>query len=428
MCRSAERLGFLRLAFKIVPLLFFCAAASVSHAQVDPVVCSAGDGSFESAFPTGVKVEVGAARRDGMAVRMCQGALLWDKKSLVVAPSAFEVDIDAFGIDLSLGTPVVTFQVKEAQADCCSTLLVYSLQKPPKLLHTVTGGGFYNTSDKNLNGEVQIWTSDASSLIGFESPVFSRSELAPPVVLRFVHGKLLNVGSEFQNYFDEDAAKARSQLTPEDLRAFQNSDGRLASTAHFSQEEQRASENLLRTKLRVLQIVWAYLYSGREQEAWKTLAELWPPADLERIKAEMIRARGQGILSHVDGASTAGRPPANTVKVFDLRIRTTSQALPASGGRRVTTPPPTAVSNVASPVPIFIAHQAVEGETEDDLPASEMLDLTIDSAGKVRSVVSTDPAFAAKIKDDTAGWKFIPAMSDGQAVASRVYMVVSPKR
>jgi hypothetical protein len=37
------------------------------------------------------------------------------------------------------------------------------------------------------------------------------------------------------------------------------------------------------TKIKVLEIVWAYLYSGREQQAWDALAEMWPSSDLDRI-------------------------------------------------------------------------------------------------------------------------------------------------
>jgi hypothetical protein len=99
---------------------------------------------------------------------MCQGTLRWDKKSLVVAPTAYEVDIDGFGIDLGLGTPVVTFQVKRAAADCCSTFLIYSLQKPPKLLRTIEGGGYFSSADSNLNSEIEIWASDAGAMMGFE--------------------------------------------------------------------------------------------------------------------------------------------------------------------------------------------------------------------------------------------------------------------
>ena len=287
-------------------------------------------------------------------------------------------------------------------------------------------GSLYSTEDKNLNSNVEIWTTDAASMQGFEDPIFEKPGLAPAVVLRFVRGRLWNVGSEFPNIYDEAIAEARKDLSAEDLRTFKNSDGRLA--ARLSADDPRQGQTLQRTKIRVLQIVWSYLYSGREQEAWKALADLWPTADFERIKAGMIRAQARRVLAHVDGTSTARRPTANTAKVFDLRSQT-AQALPTSAGRRrpaIEAPPP--LPATVLPVPIFIAHLASDGETEDDLPDSAILDLTIDSAGKVRSAQTSDAAFAAMIKDDTAAWKFVPAMQEDRPIACRVFFMVSPKR
>jgi len=56
------------------------------------------------------------------------------------------------------------------------------------------------------------------------------------------------------------------------------------------------------------------------------------------------------------------------------------------------------------------------------------VDLTIDSAGKVQSAESNNPAFDSSLKGATSRWKFIPAMNGRQSVASRVYFFVSPKR
>lgn len=426
MCGSAERLRFFRLVLKITLFFAFYAAASIGHAQADAVVCNAGDGSFQTAFRSGVKVEVGAARRDGFAVRMCQGTLSWDKSTLVVAPSAFEVDVDALGVDLGLGTLVVTFQVKQTAEDCCGKLLIYSLQKPPKLLHTITGGSFYSTADRNLNSDLEIWTSDAASMQGFDDPIFASAGFAPVVALRFVRGRLWDVGSDFQNIYDDAIASARGELSPEDLRDFKNTDGRLSAPAG-SAEEMRRKQSLELTKIRVLQIVWSYLYSGREQNAWNALAEMWPAEDFDRIKAEIVRARGRGVLSQVEGTASAARPPANTARIFDVRAQT-PQAIPSAGRNRTPSVTVAAAPTIVPPMPIFIAHMASEGETEDDLPDSEMLELTIDAAGKVRSVQTADTAFAAKIKADSAIWKFIPAMENDRPVASRMSFILSPKR
>ena len=351
--------------------------------------------------------------------------LLWDKQKLRVAAAAAQVDVDAFGVDVGLGQPVVTLQVKKIDSECCMTFQIYSLQKPPKLLRTITGGSFFSTADTDLDGQIEIWTNEAAAIGGFESPNVGRPDLAPTVILRFVHGRLLDVSSEFQGYFDSEIARVRTQLDPEDLRDFKSSNGRLAPTAHFSPADLRHSENLERTKVRVLQIIWSYLYSGREQDAWNSLADMWPAKDIDRIRAAILSARARGIRAQVDGVSAKVPSRAIAAKVFDLR---TQSAPPAGipwahrgGGENG--------SAILPPAPILIERRAPEDESEANLPGSELLlDLVIDSAGKVRSAESAEPSFELFLKSDVARWKFIPALSAGRAVTSRVYFLVSPKR
>jgi outer membrane biosynthesis protein TonB len=69
--------------------------------------------------------------------------------------------------------------------------------------------------------------------------------------------------------------------------------------------------------------------------------------------------------------------------------------------------------------------------SEQSLAFSElMLDLVIDSAGKVRSAQPTGgaPWADAELKDAVRRWKFIPAFRQGRAVASRTGLAVSLKR
>ena len=341
-------------------LLVFCALASACQAQDHGVVCRNGNGSFEAAFPAGVAVQVGAERREGLATRKCAGTLLWTTQRLEVASAAAEVDVDAFGIDLGLGAPVVTFQQKKTDAECCMTLQIYSLQSPPKLLRTITGGTFFSTADTDLDGQIEIWTNDATVMDGFESPNVGRPEFAPTVVLRFVRGRLLDVGSEFQSYFDGEIAKARSGLDAKSLRDFKESSGRLPPTAHFSPEDLRHSQNLESTKVKVLRIIWAYLYSGREEEAWKVLAEMWPASDLDRIRTAILGVHARGILAQAGGASEGHAPHAGVAKVFDLR----TEVVPASQtpwGRSIRTENRT---EVIPPAPILIERRAPEGASE----------------------------------------------------------------
>jgi hypothetical protein len=413
------------LIAKLAFLALFCAGATLCHAQTDSVVCSRGTGSFGITFRTGVTVEVGAARRDGLATRMCQATLGWDKRSLVVTDAAAQVDVDALGIDLGLGTPVVAFQVKRADADCCRTFLIYSLQKPPKLLRTITGGSFFSAADAELDGRIEIWTNDAASTQELYDHNVERPELAPTVVLRVVQGRLLDVTSLFQGYFDNEIAALRGQLNSDDLREFKNSNGRLPPTAHFSAEDLRRSQNLERTKSGVLRIVCSYLYSGREQIAWNSLEEMWPAEDFNRIRAAIVSARAKGILTQVDGVSPPGPSRAGLTKVSDIR----NQSVELPDARLTRRIGPRSEPPIMPPVPILIDRQAPAGRSEADVSSSEiLLDLTIDSAGKVRSALSADPSFDASLREATTRWKFIPAFSGRDPIASRIYLFVSPKR
>jgi hypothetical protein len=291
------------------------------------------------------------------------------------------------------------------------TYQIYSLQKPPQLLRTITGGDFFSAADKDLDGRVEIWTHDAAAVDGFDNLVVSELDLPPTIVLRLAHGQLLDVSSEFRLYFDHQIAKVRAELDAQDLRDFKGSDGRLSPSASFSAER---LHHLRGVKVKVFEIVWSYLYSGREQEAWHSLADMWPAADADRIRVAILDARARGIRAQVDGVS-AGVPPGRKkhVGIFDAIGR-------SEPGR----------SDIIPPEPILLQRPPPLGVPEQGLPESELLlDLVIDSAGKVRSAAQVGNSNALRdLVGATAEWKFIPAFKAGRAVASRLRLAVSLKR
>ena len=83
---------------------------------------------------------------------------------------------------------------------------------------------------------------------------------------------------------------------------------------------------------------------------------------------------------------------------------------------------------VTPPAPIMLRRPPLVGTPDKDLLQSELLlELVIDSAGKVRSA---EPAGKAQSVDAVLihavnGWKFIPAFKAGRAVASRMRLAVS---
>jgi hypothetical protein len=217
--------------------------------------------------------------------------------------------------------------------------------------------------------------------------------------------------TEFRIDFDEKIAKLRAELDSEDLRDFKNSDGKLGSTARFSAEQ---LHRLRGVKIKVLEIAWSYLYSGREPEAWLSLADMWPDSDVHRLRTAMLDLRAHGIHAQVD--ETSSGPSAGRKKramVFDTTERS---------GR--------SNPEIIPPQPILLRRPAPVA-SEPGLTDSELLlDLLIDSAGKVRSA---EPAGNTKSADPdllkaATEWKFVPAFKDGRAVASRLRLAVSMKR
>lgn len=369
-------------------LLMFALLLGAGYADAYDVLCRNGNATFHANFPTGVQVDVGPPTQGNLATRICRATVGWDDQQLVVAGQAAEIDLDLFGADLGDGVPVAAFQVKNSATECCMTYKIYSLSNPPQLLRTLHGGAYFNAADTNLNGQVEIWTDDAAAVDGFEGLRISQLQYLPTCVLSFRDGKLLDVSSEFETYFDDEAAKVRAQMNPQQLAAFKLSDGAAPS------------QPLLAVKAQVLELVWAYLYSNREKQAWQVLAEMWPPADVARIRSAIVQARARGLSSQIGGVSQTV-PPAEPehVRIFDspkVRAR-----------------------------PIMVRYYPpASGQT---WRGNLKVKLVVDFAGKVWSVQVSGKNKAAydSVKRSAANWKFIPAFAGDEPVASRVHMTIS---
>jgi hypothetical protein len=397
--------------------VFFCIASIICRSQTRDLVCSDGYGKFEVKFTTGVTVSVGAARNSALSKRVCTANLAWDKQDLEALPEASQIDIDALGIDLGLGMPVVAFQVKKSDADSSMAYQIYSLQKPPRLLRTITGGDFFSAADTDLDGRIEIWTSDAGAVDGFEHLALSEFDFPPTIVLRFEGRRLVDVSSEFRPYFDHQIAEVRAHLDSRELSDFKNSGGKLPVVSPLPVEQ---LHRLRIAKIKVLEIVWAYLYSGREQEAWNALAEMWPPSDIERIRGAILNVHTHGISSQLDGLSPKSSRFHSKHFAYVYDAMTITEGKPADSSAANL-----AVDN--KPQAILLRRPPPQG-VQDALPkAEEMVDLVIDAAGKVRSAKMVGAADEDLIAA-TAKWKFIPAFKDGHPVASRMRLAVTPLR
>lgn len=333
-------------------------------------------------------------------MRKCGASLSWGDEELVIAKDVSEIDLDMLGVDLGIGHPVAAFQIRTNGADCCMTYDIYSLDEPPQLLRTVRGGSYFKGADTNLDGRVEIWTDDTAAVDGFEGFRASQMQFLPTSVLRFDNGRLLDVSSEFKSYFDRQINKLRAQINPQDLQTFRLSNGKLSPSIASPGDEHRVTAPLLNVKKQILELVWAYLYSGREAQAWQTLGEMWPAHDVPRIHSAILQMRARGIQAQLDGISDA-LPPLEVEHptIYD------------------------STKKPARPIMIRFYPSASSGALRGKLRA----DLVIDFAGKVWSVKVRGKNKAAydAVKQSTVNWKFIPAFVDDNPVASRLRMTIS---
>jgi hypothetical protein len=396
--------------------------ANETHFTTNPtrlLVCDKGIGSFQGRLPESasnarVTVSVAAPKNNGFAVRSCQAKLSRGRHVLLVASEAAQADIDVMGADLGLGSLVVAFQIKATEADPLIKYEIYSLTKSPKLLRTITGEDFFSAADTRLYQTVEIWTTDAAAVNGFENLPRSAFDFAPTVVLRFEDRKLIDVSSEFRPYFDQQIALLRSQLNAPQLSDFRNSDGKL------SNDRSPTKDPLLATKIKVLEMVWCYLYSGREQDASEALAAMWPPADLERIRAAVMNAQSRGLRSQVDGVSHKVPPPRPRHSEILVPMDAAARKLGRYESLDLRAKYPD-----AEPQQLLL--KIPPPPDPKDWSEQRKMELVIDEAGKVRSAAMPDEPDKDWI-NAAAGWKYIPAFKDGHPAAFRLYLDVHRDR
>ncbi|HEX6773081.1 MAG TPA: hypothetical protein VF126_13705 [Acidobacteriaceae bacterium] len=391
------------------------APAAETHFPNNPtrfLVCDKGSGSFHGKLPDKfphpwVTVSVGAGKKNEFAARTCDADINWSEGNVSVASGAAQADIDVMGADIGLGSLVVAFQIKSSDTDPHIRYEIYSLTGPPQLLRTITNEDYFSAADTRLNGSVEIWTTDAAAVDGFENLPRAAFDVPPTMVLRFEDKKLIDVSSEFRPWFDQQIAALRSGLDAHQLDAFKNSDGALSA---MTPPPNSRPTGLLAAKVKVLEIVWAYLASGREQEAWSALAQMWPASDVERIRTAILKARAAGLRTQVDGVSDK-RPPTQKEHAFVYwhLIPLDSHDLPAELRART-----------ADTVPSRLVWMVAPPQNPENWSQGRHVELVIDEAGKVRSVKIKEKEKDASDHDwvdAAAAWKYIPAYKDGKPVA-----------
>jgi len=176
------------------------------------------------------------------------------------------------------GHPSLILEGFSGGAHCCYTYRIVDLSNPPLILPPIENASpFYFFKDK-ASGQFRIMTTDGA--FDYFDGLCHACAVTPRVVLSVDRNGVHDASPRFVEQYDTEIAETRARIPPGDISKFQMSDFNDAKPV-------------------VLEIVYCYLYSGRAGDAWKTLNEMWPVGDRDRIKVLIEKTRAQGILSEI---------------------------------------------------------------------------------------------------------------------------------
>src|SRR4029077_15840419 len=189
------------------------------------------------------------------------------------------------------GKPDLIVQGYSGAAHCCYTYLVINLTEGMPVVREIRNQVpvIFKSRD---DGRVELNTGEG---VFDYFLVPHANSVIPKLFMRLDGDQLVDLSSEHTADYDHEIEKARSELTPEEsdkLKKSTYSQGML-----FDQ---------LPTVQKVLTIVLNYLYSGRQDQAWQALDEMWPPADKERVEKLILERRSRGLLSQTTDKSKVG--------------------------------------------------------------------------------------------------------------------------
>ncbi|HMC31683.1 MAG TPA: hypothetical protein VKL99_12675 [Candidatus Angelobacter sp.] len=182
------------------------------------------------------------------------------------------------------GSPDLVLEGYSGAAHCCWTYHIISLGAEPGLLvrfENERGAGFAIDAG---SGNMEIRALDGA--FDYFDQMSHAASPFPKVYLRLQGKKLIEINQEHLADYDRDIHKWQLEISGKDLSVFRQAENR---------EEKYGFED---TAFLALQIVLAYLYSGREAQARKALEEMWPSFDQDRIWKLIFDRRSKGILRY----------------------------------------------------------------------------------------------------------------------------------
>jgi hypothetical protein len=211
----------------------------------------------------------------------CQASLVEPSGTRTLLLKDWDVSVyqgtgnDVFGD----GNPSLIVEGDSGGAHCCFTYLIASLGERPLILPPIENQTPFFFFKDAVSGKFRIMTSDGD--FDYFDGMCHACTPFPRVVLQVDDDGLHDVSSHFVEQYDSEIALARAKIAQGDIAKFLIADFEDARKV-------------------VLEIVFSYLYSGRETQAWQTLDEMWPAGDRERVKKLILSTRAKGLLSKIE--------------------------------------------------------------------------------------------------------------------------------
>lgn len=233
--------------------------------------------------------------RGGYKVRMthvepvaevgCRAAVLSPKGEAIFSDEEWDISLDKKDIDINRdGRADLVLRGYSGGAHCCWTYRIITPSRRPALLKKLENERHIQFEDHD--GAVTLVAQDGK--FDYFDGLCHACTAFPDIYLKMDGDRIIDVSPQYLSHYDDEIKSARLKLIHEHLEDF--------LSAKNPEQMLNAGQDI---KPLVLTVVLAYLYSGREPQAWKTLDEMWPAFDRQRIKKLILKTRAEGLMRYV---------------------------------------------------------------------------------------------------------------------------------
>jgi hypothetical protein len=210
------------------------------------------------------------------------------------------------------GSPDAVIEGHPKKNACCWSYYIVSLGDPPALLRQLTTSVPLTFEDRLGDGKIEIWGRD-NAFDGVEN--FAHADSPFPLVFFRMRGpNIYNVSNLFWDDYQREINQARDGLprsVVDDMVKIEGDDSNKGGGGHGggSGDPRDPKEiAIMHAKASILEIALDYLYADHGQDAWKTISEMWPPLDRQRIRQMILSTRMKGLLSEINRPPKAATP------------------------------------------------------------------------------------------------------------------------